>query len=287
MAALDLRPLSLGEILDRSFSLYRANFLLFAGIVAIPHLLTLIFQLSQIAINKAPTTAQTLSRWGSGLSAAAILFIVIGVVVWFAVALYSNGATVYAVSDLYLGRPATIVGSYKRMRGHALNLFGVGLLQGLAAIAGFVLLFIPGVWVACRLSVSVPAALLEDLGPSEALSRSFSLTEDKAWRPFAIFCLYMMIAFGVAALFQTPFVVLIMTAARSGNTNLVAVWSACSQVADFFVQTTVTPVLTIALAVYYYDLRVRREGFDLQMMMNAVPVASSIAATELPPAPIS
>jgi hypothetical protein len=285
MAALDLRPLSLGEILDRSFSLYRANFLLFAGIVAIPHLLTLIFQLSQIAINKAPTTAQTLSRWGSGLTATTIVFIVIGVIVWFAVALYSNGATVYAVSDLYLGRPTTIVASYKRMRGHALNLFAVGLLQGLAFIAGFILLVIPSIWVACRLSVSVPAALLEDLGPSEALSRSFALTEDKAWRPFAIFGLYIMIAFGMASLFQTPFVVLIMLAAKSGNANLVAVWSACSQVADFFVQTAVTPVITIALAVYYYDLRVRREGFDLQMMMNAVPAAAT--ATGLPPAQIS
>ena len=44
MAALDLRPLSLGEILDRSFSLYRENFWLFVGIVAIPHLFTLAFK---------------------------------------------------------------------------------------------------------------------------------------------------------------------------------------------------------------------------------------------------
>jgi len=36
MAAIDLRPLSLGEILDRTFSLYRNNFLLFFGITAIP-----------------------------------------------------------------------------------------------------------------------------------------------------------------------------------------------------------------------------------------------------------
>lgn len=36
MPELDLRPLSLGEILDRTFTLYRRNFLLFAGIIAIP-----------------------------------------------------------------------------------------------------------------------------------------------------------------------------------------------------------------------------------------------------------
>ncbi len=37
MAALDLRPLSLGELLDRTFFLYRRNFLLFVGIAAIPY----------------------------------------------------------------------------------------------------------------------------------------------------------------------------------------------------------------------------------------------------------
>ena len=36
MPELDLRPLSLGEIPDRTFTLYRRNFLLFTGIIAIP-----------------------------------------------------------------------------------------------------------------------------------------------------------------------------------------------------------------------------------------------------------
>ena len=41
MAALDLRPLSLGELLDRTFFLYRRHFLLFIGIASIPYLLLL------------------------------------------------------------------------------------------------------------------------------------------------------------------------------------------------------------------------------------------------------
>ena len=39
MAALDLRPLSLGELLDRTFFLYRRHFLLFVGIAAMPQLI--------------------------------------------------------------------------------------------------------------------------------------------------------------------------------------------------------------------------------------------------------
>jgi hypothetical protein len=287
MAALDLRPLSLGEILDRSFSLYRENFSLFVGIVAIPNLLTLAYQLTQLAVNRTPATVQTIARFGSSMTVTGGIFLFIGIIVWIIVALYSHGATVYAVSDLYLGRSVTIVESLKRMRGHAANLFGVGLLQGLAIFAGLVLLVIPGIYVACRLAVSVPSALLEDLGPSESLSRSFALTQDKALRPFAIFCLYLLIIFGISSLLQTPFVVLIALAARSGNASMLAVWAGCSQIAGFLVTVIVTPVITIALAVFYYDLRVRKEGFDLQMMMNAVPAASAATATGLPPAQIS
>jgi hypothetical protein len=47
MTGLELRPLSLGEILDRTFTLYRRYFLLFLGISAIPQLLVLAFQLVQ------------------------------------------------------------------------------------------------------------------------------------------------------------------------------------------------------------------------------------------------
>jgi len=39
-----LRPLSTGELLDRTFSLYRNHFVLFVGIFALPHLCVLAFQ---------------------------------------------------------------------------------------------------------------------------------------------------------------------------------------------------------------------------------------------------
>ena len=54
MAEPVLRPLSLGEILDRTFSLYRRHFLLFVGITAIPHLLILVLNLWQTVVMKAP-----------------------------------------------------------------------------------------------------------------------------------------------------------------------------------------------------------------------------------------
>src|SRR5437764_908383 len=46
-----LRPLTLGELLDRTFQLYRRHFVAMVGIVALPHLLVLAVQLVQVAVH--------------------------------------------------------------------------------------------------------------------------------------------------------------------------------------------------------------------------------------------
>jgi hypothetical protein len=52
MTGLDLRPLTLGEILDRTFTLYRSHFVLFIGIAGISQALILVVQLSQMALEQ-------------------------------------------------------------------------------------------------------------------------------------------------------------------------------------------------------------------------------------------
>jgi len=54
MATLDLRPSSLGETLDRTFTLYRSHFALFLGITAIPQLLVLALRLAQLFLGAPP-----------------------------------------------------------------------------------------------------------------------------------------------------------------------------------------------------------------------------------------
>ena len=168
MAEWDLRPLSLGEILDRTFTLYRRNFLLFLGITAIPRLLSLGLNLAQVAINNlpiVPTAPSHESFQAAKVRSAFTAFGVAGglfvILIYLVIYLFSQGGTIYAVSELYLGRTATIGGSLKRMWGQLANLFGVVLLNGLATLGATFLLFIPGIYVACRLITCVPAALLK------------------------------------------------------------------------------------------------------------------------------
>ena len=284
MADLDLRPLSLGEILDRTFSLYRSNFLLFIGITAIPQLLVLALHLAQLLVPGYAGTARVSpeqSALSGGIAAVAIVGGVLGLIAYLAAYLYAQGGTVFAVSELYLGRTTTIADSLRRMRGQALNLFGVTLLNGLAIFAGLILLIIPGIWLACRLITCVPAALLEDLGARDSLERSYRLTEGSAGRAFVIYLIYFVLAIIAASLFTFPFDFMLgISAAR--HPDSLRMWAALVQVGNTIAETLVTPILLIATAVFYYDLRVRKEAFDLQLMMNPGSAPSAPSPGTLP-----
>jgi hypothetical protein len=265
MPDLDLRPLSLGEILDRTFTIYRRNFLLFIGIIAIPQLMVLAFNLAQVFF-KGTNSPKGASNLSATTGALYVLLAIVGIVVYMIAYLFAHGGTVYAVSDLYLGRPTSIGASLRRMRGHAGTLFGVLVLSGLAILAGFILLVFPGIYVSCRLSTCIPASLLENLGPRDSLERSFTLTKDNAGRAFVIYLLYFAIFYGLFLLFAFPFLIAIGLSAK--NPGMVSTWLALSQFGTSIATILVTPIVTIATTVFYYDLRVRKEAFDIQMMMN-------------------
>jgi membrane-anchored glycerophosphoryl diester phosphodiesterase (GDPDase) len=277
MAQWELRPLSLGEILDRTFSLYRQNFLLFVGIMAIPHLLTLGVNLAQVlmtktplAIGQAPIHQLQAGTPDGGILALGIFGMLIAAIVFLAAFLFSHGGTIYAVSDLYLGRTTTISSSLRRMWGQLLNLFGVSVLNGLAVLAATIFLIIPGIYVACRLITCVPAALLEDLGARESLERSFALTKGNAGRAFGIYVIYLVMLYAVMLVFSLPSIYLLATAAK--DPGVLRISMLLGQIGSFIAGTVVGPFFLIATSVFYYDLRVRKEAFDLQTMMNPLGV---------------
>ena len=275
MGQWELRPLSLGEILDRTFSLYRNNFILFLGITAIPHLLTLGLNLLQAltmtvpaAINRPHARHFQVGGMSGGLLAFGLVGGLIGLIVYVVTYLFAQGGTIYAVSDIYLGRSTTIGASLRKMWGQLANLFGVSLLNGCAILVSALFLLIPGIYVACRLLTCVPAALLEDLGARESLERSWDLTRGNAGRSFVIYLLYLAMLYGILMLFLIPFTV--MAAMSVKDPGIMKSSLILMQFGSFLAQVLVGPFFLIATSVFYYDLRVRKEAFDLQMMMNPI-----------------
>ena len=271
MAMLDLRPLSLGELLDRTFFLYRRHFLLFVGIAAIPYAFFFVINLATALVPLFAQTAASSRIPTAGLAAVGIgggLFALIAVVAGAVAFLFSVGATVYAVSEIYTGRQTSIRECLRRVRGKTGTIFGVLFLSGLIMVGGFIALVIPGIYLMCRICVATPAALLEDMGPSDSIRRTFDLTRNFAGRAFMIYLLYFAMVWGVVAVFQFPFMLLLAISAK--QMQLRVLFTVLMQVGNFIGSVLVAPVSTIGFALFYYDLRVRKEAFDLQMMMQAI-----------------
>jgi|SRR5579872_1061446 len=270
MNGLDLRPLSLGDILDRTFSLYRRHFLLFVGIAGIPQLLVLAFNLARTLFLGSPLerlrTPATLGTIGAGDVGTGILLSLAILIVSVVAYLYSQGGAMLAISELYLGRTTTIGESLRKVSGDFWYLLGVTILSGLAILGALILLIVPGIYVACRLLVCVPAALIEKRSPREALSRSFGLTKNSAGRAFVILVLSVVLTYAAQLLLAVP--AGIALAAQVGGSGMARYWLALTQIGSSIASILVAPILLIATAVFYFDLRVRKEGFDLQFMMD-------------------
>ncbi|MFY9560062.1 MAG: hypothetical protein WAQ52_07500 [Terriglobales bacterium] len=275
----DLRPLSLGELLDRTFFLYRKHFLLFVGILALPHLVVLAFQLTGVALQPGVGSLTTTSL----LWTVATWIVVVGV------AAASQGATVIAVSHVHLERPASIKESFTGMKGRVLYLaliligcwiliglaFGVPLLIGIGVGGVWIAIFvIPGIVLALMLAMAwaltVPIAVLEDTGFFDSLSRSAELTKGFRGRVFVVYFLFLLLFYAVIMAWEIPILAVLGTAMRSHQQNVTAMmlWTRVAlPVCSFLTIGLVGPLMTIGLSLLYYDLRVRKEAFDLQHMM--------------------
>jgi hypothetical protein len=266
-----LRPLSAGELLDRTFSLYRSHFGLFLAIFALPHLIVLAFQCLGVALEPAgPQLANIMARlpWIYGA----------GVLSWIFGAI-SQAATVVAVSQVHLDRLTSVIDAYSRAKKHLLGVVGLTLVVGLAAGACLILI-VPGIMLFVMWSLSVQAKVLEDKGIFDAMTRSSDLTRGRRWRIFVMWILFLLLAIVVSQLLQWPIEVAAGVSGSIALQRVAPIWQIASMAATFISECLVGPLATIAFSLLYYDERVRKEAFDLQLMMmtlDAQPAASSPA----------
>jgi hypothetical protein len=184
--ALDLRPLTLAELLDRSFSTYKRHLWLFAGIMAVPAIAATLYAVAMQAFNSSitpdMTPEQVLLRMVP-LMIGAVVFMI----VYFIVYAFALGATTIAVGELYKGQEVSVAEAYREVRRHGgrlillllwgtlrvggtwLGLFtltaiGSGLLATASRVASLIFMFggflatlVIGGYLAVRYGVSVAA----------------------------------------------------------------------------------------------------------------------------------
>ena len=263
--ASELRPLGLGELLDRTFFLYRKHFLLFVGIIALPHLILLAFQLAGVAFRP---------EKGAGFALASALWTLATMIVLLGVTAASQGATVIAVSHVHLDRPITITESFAGMKGRILYLALIMIGYGIGVGVGLILLIIPGIILLLMWALTIPVAVLEDKGLRDSVNRSAELTKGFRGRVFVVYFLFLILVYAVTVALELPIFTMVGLTARSHDPASLASTLRWTQilmpVCTFFSQCLVGPLMTIGLSLLYYDLRVRKEAFDLQHMMAAL-----------------
>jgi hypothetical protein len=283
-----LRPLRVGEILDTALTIYRqrAGTMIRAVVLVIApvQVLTAIVNLSApgndvSTIRTDPTTGleSTSVDWSLflGFVAATLAVAALGVIA----SQLATAACLKSVSGAYLGSEPDWKESLRFARGHVRSLIWLTILYGLGLGVGFLLCVAPAVYLYGAWAVATPVLLLEGKKGRRALGRSRQLVKGR-WGPT-----FLAIVLGaiLAAIVQGVLQGLLLGLLVSGANDVVR--AVASAVAGTLGSALVTPFTAAVAVVLYFDLRVRKEGFDLELLAERVGIAPP-EGTTFTPSPI-
>lgn len=266
-----LRPLTTGQLLDRTFQTYRQNFILFAGISALPHVCLLAMQLCLLAVGVGGPTGSP-----GKLALFAFVVAICTIFVSLVVSSIATAATTFGVSDVYLDKQTSISACFARVKGKVGRVIYASMELGARVGIGFLLLIVPGIYWAGKYGLAVPAVVLEDIKGKQACARSAELTKDSVGRIVAIYFLTWMLVVAISAGIGAALGLAAPGLTRTAGTTTSTLFR---YVVSAIVNTVVTPVMSIALTLAYYDQRVRKEAFDIESMMGLLGEPTG-AATE-------
>lgn len=307
-----LKPMTAGDILDQAIRIYRHNFVPLVTIVAIISvpviLLQVVFFATLIPLSFEPSSAPDFATDPTsilGLGAITYLAAIIGAIL----AIFQNAALAWFVSERFLGRATTVRQAYGQafrrwlslliaalllsvaVFGLFLILFGAGFVPLIAvsalgasdtaagALAGlaflclcvlFVPAFVVAIFLYTRWTFWNQAIVLEKYNSTGGLGRSWKLTKGTFWRVLGFnFILIVIVgAFAAGPIYLLSFVTIFLP------------WPALGVIIQTLASSLITMIMTplqfAVLTVLFYDLKIRKEGFDLQFQMqDELPAALS------------
>jgi hypothetical protein len=260
-----LRPLNVAGILDETFDLYKKHFLLFVGIAGILYVPLILLQYCL------PLRGMLAPMYG-----------------WLTMPIYHmvTAVTAWAVSQTYMGNRVSIAQAYRAMGKQLFAFATTMILVSLIIGGGLLLLIVPGIIFYCRY-IFVPAVFaVEGKCWGNARARSHELSKGESGRIIGLGLLGGIIDSVPSIALQCiisiasghglhPFsrAVLLMRGPLIGSAQAV-------------VGSLTAPIPIIMLVLLYFDIRVRREGFDIEILtadLNAdLPKASTKVETGIP-----
>jgi hypothetical protein len=268
--------MTIGMVFDKAFRLYTQNFPLMFGITAALNIPVLVISLLPELFS--------LSRSSFAVGIATLLYSLVSLLAVFVIYPLATGAVTKAVSDKYLGSNVTIGEALSEAWGSVGTLLLTQWVAGLIAILGLFLLIVPGILWMLSYSLIAPVVIIEAtdrkqrkvysltgdysrtvpvlMDRADIRRRSWDLVKGSRGKVFVVFAL-----------------IFIMNVLLSGGGSwVISLIFSPSSVLRPTVETTlnnvinmfVSPLQTIAITLLYYDFRIRKEGFDLEMLSQAM-----------------
>lgn len=147
----------------------------------------------------------------------------------------------------------------------------IGILVALFGILAFVAI---GLWLSTKLSLVPSALVLERVRLGAAIRRSWSLTRGYFWRTLGIELLVSLIVGAASLIVLVPVGVIVEVVTLTTQTSVQSAASGESTFLTFSITTVVSAIVgaitaivsTSSFALIYIDLRIRKEGLDLDLM---------------------
>jgi hypothetical protein len=319
-----LRPMRLGEILDRTFQIYRERFSRFVCIAAAPAAFMAALHFADLYWWHLGQRGQPPGRWAIfvwGL-AQSLVYHHAAVIVY---ALFTP-VIVCQTSAAVFKEPASLKDSFRFSFGRWRSFLGIGLLLlaivllgaeaaafGVLAAMGssmdalgllndnstgyfVVLIVIPllgGIvlffWLTACCAFLVPVCAFENVCGFKSVRRSWKLSREGRWRIAFTWLMLFLFSWVLLIRLQMLFrwAVILLYRAWPASWHLVrAAYTPASFAIQAILAIIVRPLYDIAATLFYYDQRIRKEGFDVEWMMQSagmteiasVPTASAESA---------
>ncbi len=272
MTTQQFEPMSSGQILDKVFRLYKENFVRFIATVAIIQVPLALITMIWLATVVAQIRTGEPSTAGLIVGPLALTFLsIVGQSL-------CNGALIKSISESYLGNEVTVSESYRFILPKLGTLIWASILVGLVVMVGFVLLIVPGIIFLLVYYLTIPAIVLENLKARQGMGRSKLLVKGNLGKVFVIGLVVILIGIIVGQVFEYLGGFLVQAAAVTDLKTSILI----GQMSSLIGQVLVMPIGAAAVILLYYDMRIRKEGFDLEMLAKSLGTEGAVS-DEQPP----
>jgi hypothetical protein len=251
--------IGVGRVLDKVFSMMRSHFWLVYGITLVIYVPFFFYNLAmrQFQISIIESASPMFMKTDTLLYtfAMAMGFVLVMSLLW----PFGTLASTTALARRHLGQETSVWLAYREVLRLFWHVVGLFLLWATILSVGYLMCFVPGIYLFYRFFLAFPAFMVERRGIMDALSRSAELMRGNYLR---VIVLHMIISFVVKAALASG--ITYSGAALFAGTGTVSILAyALSQ---FLGQLFVAPLDILLAVAVYFEIRERREGLDLEIL---------------------